>query len=124
MELNAIQRSTPVLGNPQKPESLEEVAQQFEEILTRQFVDVMTKDLFSGGLAGENGPAWMKSQGDTQRDTLAQVLTEHLTSKGTFGVSELLLRQWQGQQHLATQETMPAIHENQPLDRAMHSREL
>lgn len=123
MEVNAIQTSTSLLAGQQKPESLEEVAQQFEQILTRQFVDVMTKDLFNGGLAGENGPAWMKSQGDTQRDTLAQVLTDHLTSKGTLGISELLLRQWQGQQHLATQETMPAANQNQSLDRAIPPRE-
>lgn len=114
MELNALQPSVSSTWDAQKPKSLEEVADQFEEILTRQFVDVMTKDLFGKGLSGENGPSWMKGQGDIQRDTLADVLTTHLVDQGTLGISELLQRQWQGQQGLAALETRPDTPERPP----------
>lgn len=107
MELNALQPNLASHAGAQKPKSLEEAAEQFEEILTRQFVNVMTKDLFGKGLAGENGPGWMESQGEIQRDTLADVLTTHLVDQGTLGISELLQRQWQGQQGLSALESQP-----------------
>ena len=55
----------------------------------RQFVEVMTKDLFQGG---EDG--MLTGQADLQRDTLTDTLAEHLVESGTFGIADLLMRQW------------------------------
>ena len=73
----------------------EEAARQFEAILVRQFVTAMTDGLFKASLSGEDGPGWMKGQQDTQRDIMADVLTEHLVESGALRISDLLLRQWQ-----------------------------
>ena len=66
--------STPTPLQPGGPSSTDrakspqEAAKKFEEVLARQFVEAMTKDLFKNKLAGEEGPAWMGSYSDTQRD--------------------------------------------------------
>ncbi len=78
-----------------KTRSVEETASQFEEVLARQFVQVMTKNLFEQNLAGEDGPGWMSGQADIQRDVLTDVLTKHLVEQGGLGLSEMLVRQWQ-----------------------------
>ncbi|WP_457651498.1 peptidoglycan hydrolase [Rhodocaloribacter sp.] len=74
----------------------EEAAKQFEEILARQFVKTMTDGLFKTSLAGEDGPGWMESYQNTQRDVLTDELTKHLVRSGTLRLSDLLLRQWTG----------------------------
>ena len=73
----------------------EEAAKQFEAILVRQFVTVMTDGLFKASLSGDEGPGWMKSQQDAQRDIMTDVLTDHLVESGVLRISDLLLRQWQ-----------------------------
>ena len=78
--------------------SPEEAAKQFEAILMRQFVSVMTKGLFEESLAGDEGPGWIKGQQDTQRDVMTEVLTQHLVESGALRISDLLLRQWRGSQ--------------------------
>ncbi len=70
--------------------SPEEAARQFESVLVRQFVDVMTRDLFKAGAEG----GMLTGQADLQRDTLTSVLTEHLVASGSFGVADLMMRQW------------------------------
>ena len=70
-------------------QSPEEAARQFESVLVRQFVEVMTKDLFQGG---EDG--MLTGQADLQRDTLTDTLAEHLVESGTFGIADLLMKQW------------------------------
>lgn len=84
--------STPVTTpGPARPaESPEAAARQFESVLVRQFVDVMTRDLFKAGAEG----GMLTGQSDLQRDTLTDVLTEHLVDSGTFGVADLMMRQW------------------------------
>jgi peptidoglycan hydrolase FlgJ len=82
------------LNGSRKPETPEETARQFEEVLVREFVKVMTKDLFKSTLQGEGGPAWVESYSDTQRDVMTDALTKHLVEQGQFGISELLLRKW------------------------------
>ena len=71
----------------------EAAAEQFEEVLVRQFVRTMTEHLFESSLSGEGG-GWMKGQADAQRDVLTDVLTEHLVESGALRLSDLLLRQW------------------------------
>lgn len=71
-----------------------EAARQFEEVFVRELVKVMTADLFDSGLAGDDGPGWMSTHHDQQRDVLTDVLTEHLIDSGTFSLNELMLRQW------------------------------
>lgn len=78
-----------------QPRTPEEAAQQFEEVLLRQFVHTMTRNLFRSSLDGEEAPAWMESYRDTQRDVLADVLARHLAAQNRLGIAELLLRQWQ-----------------------------
>lgn len=82
--------ATPV----RRPESRAEAARQFEEVLIRQFVEVMTKNLFKGGLSGDDGPGWMQGQQDMQRDMLTDTLTKHIADSGTLRLSDLLQRQW------------------------------
>ena len=79
-----------------KPATPEEAARQFEAVLVRQFVSTMTKGLFDASLSGEDGPGWMASQQDAQRDIMNDVLTDHLVESGAFRLSDLLLRQWAG----------------------------
>lgn len=82
--------SASAAGAPGRPaDSPEEAARQFEAVLVRQFVEVMTKDLFDGGSEGG-----MTGQADLQRDTLTDTLTDHLVESGTFGVADLMIAQW------------------------------
>ena len=73
----------------------EEAAKTFEKVLVEQFVNVMTEQLFKSNLSGENGPGWMKAQGDTQRRVLTEILSDHLVENGTFNISDIVLQQWQ-----------------------------
>ena len=79
-----------------QPESPEEAARQFEEVLVRQFVETMTDGLFDSKIDGEDAPGWMGAYGDMQKDTLSDVLTKHLVDSGSLRLRDLLLRQWQG----------------------------
>ena len=90
-----IRRANTQTPDHQHIDTPDEVAKQFEKILVEQFVRVMTEDMFSSNLSGENGPEWMKSYGDQQRDILSQVLTDHLVEQNTFNISSLIMKQWQ-----------------------------
>ena len=79
-------------GEPIK--NAQEAAKQFEKILVQQFVQVMTEQMFESNLAGEDGPGWMKSYGNQQKETLTDILSEHLVEKGTFDISSTILQQW------------------------------
>lgn len=70
----------------------EEAAREFESVLVKQFVQVMTKDLFKS--IDDDASAAVGAYGDIQRDALTDVLTEHLVESGTFKLQDLLLRQW------------------------------
>ena len=86
--------SSAAAGGPERPaRSPEEAARQFEAVLVRQFVEVMTKNLFDGEAEG-----MMTGQADLQRDTLTDVLTGHLVESGAFGIADLMERQWAAQQ--------------------------
>ena len=76
------------------PTTKEEAARQFESVLVRQFVEIMTKNMFDAPLSGKDGPGWMNSQRDTQRDMMTDVLTDHLVDTGALQLSDLLLRKW------------------------------
>ena len=90
MPLSPIRPAPPVAAPPSRDaQSPEEAARQFESVLVRQFVEVMTKDLFQGG---EDG--MLTGQADLQRDTLTDTLAEHLVESGTFGIADLLMKQW------------------------------
>lgn len=80
--------------DPASPDEAREAAREFESVLVRQFVSEMTKDIFSDSLAGEDGPGWMNSQKEQQRDQLTDMLTAHLVEAGAFKLDDLLLRQW------------------------------
>lgn len=82
--------SSPATPAGRPARSPEAAARQFESVLVRQFVEVMTRDLFKAGAEGE----MLTGQADLQRDTLTNVLTEHLVDSGTFGVADLMMRQW------------------------------
>lgn len=73
----------------------EEAAKEFEKVLVRQFVQVLTEQMFESNLAGEEGPGWMKSYGNQQRETLTDILSDHLVEKGTFDISSTMLKQWE-----------------------------
>ena len=84
--------SEPDLSTIKNPE---EAAKKFEKILVQQFVQVMTKQMFESNLSGEDGPGWMKAYGNQQRETITDILTDHLVEKGTFDISSVILKQWQ-----------------------------
>ena len=76
-------------GSDRDARSPEEAARQFESVLVRQFVEVMTKDLFDSEAEG-----MLTGQADLQRDTLTDTLTDHLVESGTFGIADLMIAQW------------------------------
>lgn len=88
---SALSTAPPSPAGAPVPDDPESAARQFESVLVRQFVEVMTKDLFQG----EEG--MMTGQADLQRDTLTDTLAEHLVESGTFGIADLLLAQWDRQ---------------------------
>lgn len=97
MRVDSTQISQTTAGGPQDfrvPKDPVAAAKQFEEVLVREFVRTMTKDMFSGSLAGEDGAGWVKAQGEAQSDTLTDVVTKHLVESGTLGISDMLLRKW------------------------------
>lgn len=73
-------------GNARTPE---EAAKQFESVLVRQFVEVMTRSLFQSDEEG-----MMTGQGDLRKDILTDTLTDRLVDSGSFGISDILMRQW------------------------------
>lgn len=77
-----------------QPTTPKEAAEQFEQILLKQFVDVMTKGMFKTTLSGDKGPGWMKSQRNTQRDMMADILSNHLAKSGAINLSEHLMQEW------------------------------
>jgi Rod binding domain-containing protein len=86
---------------PQRPaQTPEEAAEQFESVLVRQFVEVMTKDLFDG-----EGEGMVSGQADLQRDTLTDVLTSHLVEDGAFGIAEMMREQWAARGQTAPEPT-------------------
>lgn len=89
-------RSNSDAGLPEEddPETPTEAAEQFEEVLVRQFVDVMTKGMFSSSLTGEKGGGWMKSQRDRQRSMMTDMITDHLVEAGNLQISEKLTERW------------------------------
>ena len=86
--------SPDLLGRASNPE---EAAKAFEHVLVQQFVKTLTDPLFKTSLSGEEGPGWMKAYGDTQRSMLTDVLTGQFVDQKTFGLADLLLKQWQRQ---------------------------
>ncbi|MFN3596071.1 MAG: hypothetical protein ACK41D_02230 [Rubricoccaceae bacterium] len=67
--------------------SPEEAAAQFEALLVRQMVQIMTRELFrdAGGVS---------AQADLQQDALVNVLTERLVAADVLRVRDVLVRQW------------------------------
>lgn len=76
------------------PQTLKDAAQEFETVLVRQFVEVMTKDMFAASLTGDDGPGWMESQRGTQRDMMTDQLTRHLAESDAFSFEEQLMQKW------------------------------
>ncbi|MCS4192439.1 hypothetical protein GGP50_000639 [Salinibacter ruber] len=76
------------------PETPKEAAEQFEKVLVRQFVDVMTEDMYSSSLAGGEGKNWMGSQRDRQRRVMTGMITDKLTEAGNLQISETLMQSW------------------------------
>lgn len=83
-------------GDSDPPETPREAAEQFEHALVRQFVQVMTKDLFSQSHAGQGGGNWMESQRGRQRDLMTDMIADRLADAETLDVAETLIRKWGG----------------------------
>ena len=67
----------------------EAAAKQFEAVLVKQFVEVLTRGLFKS----EDG-GMLTGQADLQRDTITNVLTDTLVDSGSFGVATMMTAQW------------------------------
>ena len=85
---------TGLTGGDANPETPKEAAEQFEKVLVRQFVDVMTEDMYSSSLAGGDGKNWMSSQRDRQRRVMTGMITDKLTEAGNLQISETLMQSW------------------------------
>lgn len=97
--LSASERLAVPSPTPADPEA---AAAQFEAVLVRQFVEVMTKDLFDG-----EGEGMLTGQADLQRDTLTDALTDHLVDAGTLGIADLLVAQWERVGRVPASEPRP-----------------
>ena len=84
-----------------KPDTPEEAARQFEEVLIKQMLHTMTKDLFDSNITGDDAPQWMGAYGEMQGDILSTELARQLGESGKLGISELLLKQWERQDGLS-----------------------
>ena len=89
-----IRQQSPLKEQDGRIQDAQEAAKQFEKVLVQQFVQVMTEQMFESNLAGEEGPGWMKSYGNQQKETLTDILSEHLVEQGTFDISSTILKQW------------------------------
>jgi len=85
---------SPFLETDVSVESREEVAKEFEKVFVRQFVDVMTEEMFTGSLAGEGGRNWMSTQRSRQRQMMTDMITDQIVEAGDLQLSEKLLRRW------------------------------
>ncbi len=85
---------TGLTGGDANPETPKEAAEQFEKVLVRQFVDVMTEDMYSSSLAGDGDKNWMSSQRDRQRKVMTNMITDKLTETGNLQISETLMQSW------------------------------
>ncbi|MCS4195229.1 hypothetical protein [Salinibacter ruber] len=85
---------TGLTGGDANPETPKEAAEQFEKVLVRQFVDVMTEDMYSSSLSGGDGKNWMSSQRDRQRRVMTGMITDKLTEAGNLQISETLMQSW------------------------------
>ena len=104
--------SRAITADPRLPDDPVEAARQFEAVLVRQFVEVMTKDLFQGG-----EEEMMTGQADLQRDTLTDTLTEHLVDAGTFGIADLLTAQWERTGRIpGAGDGLPAVSADRPTE--------
>lgn len=91
-----------------KPQTPEAAAKQFEEVLIKQMVHTMTKELFDGNLTGDDAPQWMGAYGDMQADILAEELAKQLSKNGRMGISDLLMKQWKREGELPEAEAGPS----------------
>lgn len=82
------------LSAPANPDTPKEAAEQFEKVLVRQFVDVMTEDMYSSSLAGDGGKNWMSSQRDRQRKVVTDMITNQLSAAGDLQIAETLMQSW------------------------------
>lgn len=96
-------------GDADRPASPEEAAEQFEEVLVRQFVRQMTDGLFDASLTGDGGPQWMNGYSRTQQEALTDALTKHLVESGTLRLKDMLLRQWQPPEEAPAEEAPTSL---------------
>lgn len=89
-------------GGPPAPRNVAEAAEQFEAVLVRQFVQVMTKELFR-----QEGGGMSAMQADAQRDALTDALTRQLTTTDALGLRDVLTRSLGG--NLAAPEAHAAL---------------
>ena len=87
-----------------KPHSPEEAAKKFEEVLIKQMVHTMTKELFDSKLSGDDAPQWMGAYSDMQSDILTEELAKQISKSGRMGISELLIKQWKREGEIGTPE--------------------
>lgn len=101
-----------------KPQTPEAAAKQFEQVLIKQMVHTMTKELFDGNLTGDDAPQWMGAYGDMQSDILAEELARQLSDGGRLGISDLLMKQWKRQGDL------PSDSDNATVDRGANAPDI
>ena len=75
-------------------EKPQEAAEQFEKLLLKQMVSVMTEDLMQTPLSGEKGPGWMNTQRSHHQSSFSDMLADELAKSSSFNLSEVLMRRW------------------------------
>ena len=76
-------------------EKPQEAAEQFEKLLLKQMVSVMTEDLMQSPLSGESGPGWMNTQRSHHQSAFSDMLANELAKSSSFNLSEVLMRRWE-----------------------------
>ena len=76
------------------PETPKEAAEQFEKVLVRQFVDVMTEDSSPPAPGGGGGKTGSGSQRARRRGFMPGVITARLTGAGNPQISDTPRQSW------------------------------
>lgn len=106
--INTLNSVPGVSPEGRKPNTPEEAARQFEQVLVKQMIGEMTEEMFDSSLAGDDAPQWMGSYNDMQSDMLATELAKQLTENGRLGIADMLMKQWERQGYSPTDKAASA----------------
>ena len=87
-------RATNIASNVPSADKREEMAHEFETIMVKQFVSLMTKEMFKSTLDENGALGSAGGQASMQTDALNDVLTKQFVDNGTFNFAEMMIKRW------------------------------